>query len=69
MSDFFVWIPIGIMIGFAIGINVGIILGKQQKPWSELTEKEKKFKKLLIGVMSVILIIGVIVFLWEYYQI
>lgn len=69
MSDFFVWIPIGIMIGFAIGLNIGIIIGKNQKPWAELSAEEKRFKKVLIGLMSIIFFVGVIVFLWEYYHI
>jgi len=30
----------GIGVGFAIGLTVGR-LGVKQKPWSELTEKEK----------------------------
>jgi hypothetical protein len=63
MSDFVVGFVIGIPIGAAVGIAIDIAIGIQQKPWSELTEEEKKIRKnaLLVGTMT--LIIGVIVFL------
>ncbi|UCF13748.1 MAG: hypothetical protein JSW06_05700 [Thermoplasmatales archaeon] len=66
MSDFVVGIPIGIAIGIAIGISIGIEIGKQ-KPWSELTEEEKKIRKSGIGAGIVILLLGVIVFLWLFF--
>ena len=53
----------GIGIGFVLGLVVGR-LGVQQKPWSELSEKEKKARKILIGVSSVLALLGVAVFLW-----
>jgi hypothetical protein len=63
MSDFVVGFVIGIPIGAAVGIAIDIAIGIQQKPWSELTEEEKKIRKnaLLVGTMT--LIIWVIVFL------
>ena len=64
MSDFIIGIPIGIAIGIAIGLNLGIIIGKQQKPWAELSEEEKKLRKIMIGIGSIILLIGVIFFSW-----
>jgi hypothetical protein len=64
MSDFVIGIPIGIAIGIMIGISIGIAIGKKQKPWSELTEEEKRTKKLLIGIGVIMLIIGVLVNLW-----
>ncbi|EMR74540.1 hypothetical protein MBGDF03_00601 [Thermoplasmatales archaeon SCGC AB-540-F20] len=64
MSDFVIGIPIGIAIGIVIGISIGIGIGKKQKPWSELTEEEKRNKKLIIGIAMIILIIGVLVNLW-----
>ena len=60
MSDFVIGIPIGI----AIGISIGIAIGKKQKPWSELTEEEKRNKKIMIGAGSISLVLGIIVFLW-----
>jgi len=64
MSDFVIGIPIGIAIGIAIGLNLGIAIGKKQKPWSELTEEEKKIRKIAIGAGTAILLLGIIVFLW-----
>ncbi|MCK5031735.1 MAG: hypothetical protein KAR64_09735 [Thermoplasmatales archaeon] len=64
MSDFVIGIPIGIAIGIAIGLTLGIIIGRKQKPWSELTEEEKKILKIAIGAGIVILLLGVIVFSW-----
>ena len=64
MSDFVIGIPIGIAIGVSIRISIGIAIEKNQKPWSELTEGEKKTRKIAIGAGSVILLLGFIVFLW-----
>ena len=57
-------------VGFATGIGIGFVLGLvvgrqgvRQKPWSELTEEEKKTRKILIGVLSVLALLGVVVFL------
>jgi hypothetical protein len=63
MSDFVVGFVIGIPIGTALGIAIEIALGIQQKPWSELTEEEKKIRKNALFVGFITLIIGVIVFL------
>ena len=65
MSDFVIGIPIGIAIGIAIGISIGISIGKKQKPWSEMTQEEKRNQKILIGMLSIISILGLIVFLWR----
>ena len=67
MSDFVIGIPIGMAIGIAIGLNLGIIIGKNQKPWSELTEEEKRQRKMLIGAGMIILIFGVLVGLWQFF--
>ena len=65
MSDFVIGIPIGIAIGIAIGISIGIAIGKEHKPWSELTEEEKRIRKILIGIGCIFFILGVLVFLWQ----
>jgi hypothetical protein len=65
MSDFVIGIPIGIAIGIAIGISIGIAIGKEQKPWSELTDEEKRIRKILIGAGSIIFVLGLVVFLWQ----
>lgn len=68
MSDFVVGIPIGIAIGIAIGISIGIAFDKNQKQWSELTDEEKRSRKISMGVGIVTLIIGIIVFLWQLFK-
>ena len=53
----------GIGIGFVLGLVVGG-MGVKQKSWSELTEKEKNIRKILIGVLVFLAILGVGAFLW-----
>jgi hypothetical protein len=53
----------GIGIGFVLGLVVGR-LGVKQKPWSELTEKEKRTRKILIALSSALVLLGVVTFLW-----
>ena len=64
MGDFLIGIPIGVAIGIAIGLNLGIIIGKKQKPWSELTNEEKRLRTIDVGVGSAFLFVGLIIFLW-----
>ena len=66
MSDFVVGIPIGMAIGIAIGLNIGIAIGKKQKPWYELTDEEKRKRKVLIGSGIIILVFGLLTGLWQY---
>ena len=68
MSDLTIIIALGLVIGFAIGLFFGIIIGKRQKPWSELTNEERRQKKILIGAGVIILIIGFLTGLWQYYS-
>ena len=53
----------GIGVGFALGLVVGR-LGVKQKPWSEMTEKEKKTRKIAIGVGSFLLLLGIVTLVW-----
>lgn len=57
--------------GFAAGIGVGFVLGLvagklgiKQKPWSEMTEEEKKTRKTVIGAGSFLFLLGVAVLIW-----
>jgi len=57
--------------GFATGIGVGFVLGLvvrrlgvRQKPWSEMTEKEKKTRKIAIGAGSILLLLGIVALVW-----
>ncbi len=42
-------------------IFVILIAARKQKPWSELTEKEKKNKIILVGIGVLLLLAGVVV--------
>jgi hypothetical protein len=66
MSDLVIGIPIGIVIGIAIGISIGIALGKKQKSWLEMTEEEKRIKKIELSVAIIILIFGFLLGLWQF---
>ena len=66
MSDF-IGITIGIAIGISIGISIGIAMGKKQKPWSEMTEEEKRIWKIVTGAGLLLLVLGVVVFSWQFF--
>ena len=68
MDSYTVGMTLGMLIGLAIGISIGFAIGKQQKPWSELTEEEKKYMRIIIGAGVIILLIGVIVNLWFFFN-
>jgi len=51
--------------GFATGIAVGLIIGlsqRKQRPWAELTEKERKTRIGLIAAGVVLLAAGIVAF-------
>ena len=54
---------IGWILGLAGGMGIGISIGKKQKPWSELTDGEKKTRIISITAGVVLLVAGVVVFL------
>ena len=64
MSDFINGFANGIFIGIALGLAIEIAIGIQQKPWSELTEGEKKTRINAIYIGMVTLVAGVMMFLW-----
>ncbi len=53
----------GIGVGFALGLVVGGV-GVRQKPWSELTEREKTTRKMVIGACSFFLLLGILALVW-----
>ena len=67
MNELINEIGIGIVIGLAIGLSIGIMVGKKQKPYSEMTEKEKRIHKIIIGSGVILLTIGFIINLWFLY--
>ena len=54
------WI-LGLAGGMGIGISIGISIGKKHKPWSELTDKEKRTRIISIATGVVLFIAGVVV--------
>ena len=54
---------IGLAVGLGAGIAIGISITRKQKPWSELTAREKKTRIISIAAGGVLLIAGVVVFL------
>jgi tetrahydromethanopterin S-methyltransferase subunit F len=58
MSDFWYGLIAGIVIGLAIGF---ILTRRRQKPWSEMTPKEKRVRIWLIGAGVALLAAGVVV--------
>ncbi len=61
MSDWVAGYVMGMVIGMGAGFAIGLAAGKKQKPWSELTEREKKIRKIAIGALVALLGLGVIV--------
>lgn len=66
MEGFTLGMTIGMLLGLGVGISLGISIGKKQKPWEELTEKEKKQRIAIIGSGIILLSIGAIVGLWRF---
>ena len=62
-SGFMIGWLLGLAAGMGIGISIGISIGKKQKPWSELTDSEKKTRIAFITAGVVLLVAGVVVFL------
>lgn len=52
----------GYVIGMAIGFSIGFAAGRRQKPWSELTEKEKKMRIGMTIACAVMVVAGVVAF-------
>ena len=59
MSDWGVAYALGMATGFAIGFAAG----RRQKPWSELSQKEKRIRISSVAAAVVLLAAGIVVFL------
>jgi tetrahydromethanopterin S-methyltransferase subunit F len=59
MSD---W-GVGYLFGMASGLAIGFVAGRRQKPWSELTRKEKRIRIGLIAAGVVLLAAGIVMLL------
>ena len=54
---------VGYAIGIFTGLAIGLVVGRRQKPWSELTQKEKRIRVGLIAVGVVLLAAGIVMLL------
>jgi hypothetical protein len=54
---------VGYAIGIFTGLAIGFIVGRRQKPWSELTRKEKRIRIGLIAAGVVLLAAGIVMLL------
>jgi hypothetical protein len=54
---------LGMAVGLAVGFGTGYAVGKESKPWSGLTPKEKKLKLISVVLGIVTLAAGVFTFL------
>lgn len=52
----------GFVIGLVIGMAIGFAAGRKQKPWSELTEREKKIRIGTIAGLAILVVAGIVVF-------
>ena len=54
---------VGYAIGIFTGLAIGLVVGRRQKPWSELTQKEKRIRIGLIAAAVVLLAAGIVMLL------
>jgi len=55
------YLGVGLAIGIAYGLTIGFVVGRRQKPWSELTQRERRIRIGLIAAGVVLLVVGVVV--------
>lgn len=53
----------GFAIGIAVGISIGLAAGRRSKPWSELSEREKKIKTGVMVGLGLAVLAGVVTLL------
>ena len=51
----------GFVLGLAVGITTGIIPGRRQKPFSEMSDSEKRLRIGLVAVLSISAVAGIVV--------
>jgi len=54
---------VGYAIGIFTGLAIGLVVGRRQKPWSELTQKERRIRIGLIAAGVVLLAAGIVMLL------
>ena len=55
------YLGVGLAIGIAYGLTIGFVVGRRQKPWSELTQRERRIRIGLIAAGVVLLVVGMVV--------
>lgn len=74
------WLPLGIIfknpalwgMGFvflAVGLAHKKEWKKNHRPWSKLTKEEKKFRKIIMIALGVLVLVGIVAFLLTHYNI
>ena len=63
MDGYAIGLAVGVGAGITIGVSIGISIGKKQKPWSEMSEGEKKVRFGIIVALSALALAGVVLFL------
>ncbi len=58
MSD----LAVGFAIGIAAGLAIGITATRREKPWSELSRREKRVRVGLLVAGVILFIAGIVVF-------
>lgn len=55
-------LTVGFAIGIAAGLAIGITATRKEKPWSELSRREKRIRIVLLGAGIALFIAGLAVF-------
>jgi len=55
-------LAVGFAIGIATGLAIGIAVTRKEKPWSELSDREKRLRIGLLAAGVVLFIAGLAVF-------
>jgi hypothetical protein len=53
----------GFVVGIATGLAIGLTASRKSKPWSELSEKEKKIRTVLIIILGASVLAGIVALL------
>ncbi len=59
-TGFAIAMAISFAVVFPIGMAIGIAVGRRYKPWSELTESEKRLRIKLVAVGAILVVAGIV---------
>ena len=59
---------LGLLLGYVTGAGIGISIGRKQKPWSELNEREKKVRIAVTAAPPVLALAITILFFVRLYS-